>query len=71
MDAAKVEILESCTDLIPRGMRVIGFKDEDEYTRESYVKCTRYRLVILEDEFGVRKDVHLPTDRQQLASQGS
>ena len=41
-------------------MRVIGFKDEDEYTRESYVKSTRYRLVILEDEFGIRHELFIP-----------
>lgn len=62
MDAAKVEILESRTDLIPAGMRIVGFKDEDEFTRESYVKCTRYRLVVLEDEFGVRHEMYIPKD---------
>lgn len=39
MDAVKVELLESRTDLIPTDMRIVGFKDEDEFTRESYVKC--------------------------------
>lgn len=60
MDAAMVEVLECDMSLIPCGMKIFGTKFVDEYTRESFIKCTRFKVMILEDEFGVRHDFFAP-----------
>lgn len=60
MDAAQVELLDCNTALIPSGMKILGTKTVDEYTRESFIKCTRYTVLILEDEFGMRHDFFAP-----------
>lgn len=60
MDAARVELVDCNTALVPCGMKILGTKTVDEYTRESFIKCTRYTVLILEDEFGMRHDFFAP-----------
>lgn len=67
MDAAVVDVLECNTDNIPAGMRLIGFKDVDEYDKISYVRCTRYKVAILEDRYGIRHDYFVPADEEKAA----
>ena len=67
MDAAITEVLECNIDDIPKDMKFIGFKDVDEYDRISYVRCTRYKVAILEDKYGKRHDYFVPADEEKAA----
>ena len=60
MDADEVEFLECLRDCIPEGWSVVGEKTVDEYHRESRVICTRFQVLILEDQFGKRHDFYMP-----------
>ena len=50
MDAAMVDVLECDITGIPSDMKLIGFKDVEEYDRVSYVRCTCYKEAIFEDK---------------------
>lgn len=65
MYAAQVETLESLM-VVPDGCRFVGFSTIEEYTRESYIKCTRYKVLIVEDSFGVRQTVYVPADASDV-----
>lgn len=67
MDAARVTRLLCDTSNIPAGMRLLGFKDVNEYDKISYVECTSYQVAILEDEFGVRHEYFVPADAKKAA----
>ena len=67
MNAAKVTSLLCDTTNIPEGMRLIGFKEINEFDKISYVECVSYQVAILEDEFGVRHDYFVPADVEKAA----
>ena len=67
MNAAKVTSLLCDTTHIPEGMRLIGFKEINEYDKVSYIECVSYQVAILEDEFGVRHEYFVPADTEKAA----
>ena len=67
MDAAEVDVLECDITGIPSDMKFIGFKDVEEYDRVSYVRCTCYKVAILEDKYGKRHDYFVPVDEKKAA----
>jgi hypothetical protein len=67
MNAAKVTSLLCDTTNIPDGMRLIGFKEINEFDKISYVECVSYQVAILEDEFGVRHEYFVPADVEKAA----
>ena len=67
MNAAKVTSLLCDTTNIPDGMRLIGFKEVNEYDKISYIECVSYQVAILEDEFGVRHEYFVPADAERAA----
>lgn len=67
MNAAKVTELLCDTSNIPVGMRLIGFKEINEFDKISYVECVSYQVAILEDEFDVRHDYFVPADTEKAA----
>ena len=67
MDAAITEVLECNIDDIPKDMKLVGFKDVDEYDRVSYVRRTRYKVAILVDKYGKRHDYFVPADEEKAA----
>ena len=67
MNAAKVTSLLCDTTNIPDGMRLIGFKEINEFDKISYIECVSYQVAILEDEFGVRHEYFVPADTEKAA----
>ena len=67
MNAAKVTSLLCDTTNIPTGMRLIGFKEINEFDKISYIECISYQVAILEDEFGVRHEYFVPADAEKAA----
>ena len=67
MNAAKVTSLLCDTTNIPEGMRLIGFKEINEFDKVSYIECVSYQVAILEDEFGVRHEYFVPADAEKAA----
>jgi hypothetical protein len=67
MNAAKVTSLLCDTTNIPEGMRLIGFKEINEFDKVSYIECVSYQVAILEDEFGVRHEYFVPADTEKAA----
>ena len=67
MNAAKVTSLLCDTTHIPEGMRLIGFKEINEFDKVSYIECVSYQVAILEDEFGVRHEYFVPADTEKAA----
>ena len=67
MNAAKVTSLLCDTTNIPEGMRLIGFKEINEFDKISYVECVSYQVAILEDEFGARHEYFVPADAEKAA----
>ena len=67
MNAAKVTSLLCDTTHIPEGMRLIGFKEINEFDKVSYIECVSYQVAILEDEFGVRHEYFVPADAEKAA----
>ncbi len=67
MNAAKVTLLLCDTVNIPEGMRLIGFKEINEFDKISYIECVSYQVAILEDEFGVRHEYFVPADTEKAA----
>ena len=67
MNAAKVTSLLCDTTNIPDGMRLIGFKEINEFDKVSYIECVSYQVAILEDEFGVRHEYFVPADAEKAA----
>ena len=67
MNAARVTELLCDTSNIPAGMRLIGFKEINEFDKISYIECVSYRVAILEDEFGVRHEYFVPADAEKAA----
>ena len=67
MNAAKVTSLLCDTANIPDGMRLIGFKEINEFDKISYVECVSYQVAILEDGFGVRHEYFVPADTEKAA----
>lgn len=60
MDADEVVFLKCLRECIPDGWSVVGEKTFDEYHRESRVVCTRFQILILEDQYGKRHDFYMP-----------
>ena len=67
MNAAKVTELLCDTSNIPAGMRLIGFKEINEFDKVSYIECVSYQVAILEDGFGVRHEYFVPADAEKAA----
>ena len=67
MNAAKVTSLLCDTSNIPSGMRLIGFKEINEFDKKSYVEYISYQVAILEDGFGVRHEYFVPADAKKAA----
>ena len=67
MNAAKVTSLLCDTTNIPEEMRLIGFKEINEFDKISYIECVSYQVAILEDEFGVRHEYFVPADTEKAA----
>ena len=67
MNAAKVTSLLCDTSNIPEGMRLIGFKEINEFDKISYIECVSYQVAILEDEFGIRHEYFVPADTEKAA----
>lgn len=67
MNAAKVTELLCDTSNIPAGMRLIGFKEINEFDKISYIECISYQVAILEDELGVRHEYFVPADAEKAA----
>lgn len=60
MDAARVITLESGMSGIPPEAKIIGSKIIEEYTKESYVVCTRFKVIVYEDTEGHRHEYYEP-----------
>jgi transposase len=58
MDAAVVETLETSLEHFPKDAKFRGYKTVDEYSKVSYIKCTRYIVAICEDKYGNRHDYY-------------
>ena len=64
MNAAKTVTLETSLEGAPEDMKFIGYKDVEEYTKNSYVECTVFKVAVYEDKFGVRHDFYQPKDEK-------
>ena len=67
MNAARVTELLCDTSNIPAGLRLVGFKEINEFDKISYIECVSYQVAILEDEFGVRHEYFVPADAEKAA----
>jgi hypothetical protein len=62
MEAAEVEILETSMDGAPANMKFVGMKTIEEYSKMSYIKCTKFVVAVYEDEYGIRHEYYAPQD---------
>lgn len=62
MDAAKVVTLETSLVGAPEDMNFTGYKNVEEYSKISYIRCTRFKVAIYEDKYGVRHEYYMPQD---------
>ncbi len=54
------EHMTSLMPILPAGWKLVTYKNVDEYTKVSYIKCDRYVVAVYEDEFGNRKEYFCP-----------
>lgn len=67
MNSAKVTELLCDISNIPSGMRLVGFKEVNEFDKISYIECVSYQVAVLENEFGVRHEYFVPADAEKAA----
>jgi transposase len=58
MDAAEIDILQTSLNNAPVDMKFWGYKNVDEYSKISYIACTRFIVAIYEDKYGVRHEYY-------------
>lgn len=64
MDAAQTITLQSGTSALPADARIVARKYVEEYTKESYVLCTRFEMLIYIDSKGERHEYYEPLDKK-------
>ena len=62
MEAAITYNLKTSLKHAPKDMTFVGYKTVEEYTRKSYVECTRFEVAIYKDAEGVYHDYYEPED---------
>ena len=62
MEAAVTINLKTSLKHAPKDMTFVGYKTVEEYTRKSYVECTRFEVAVYKDADGLYHDYYEPED---------